>query len=131
VDDEREQRAARLRGAAQLKSETAHSKARRAIMSLENRALPINFRTVADEAGVSRDFLYRSPEIRQLIVDHRRRPAPLITSSPQALKRSEASAAVKLALATQALQRLREENRRLRDENARLLGDLSSRRKGR
>ncbi|MCW2763951.1 MAG: hypothetical protein JWR85_4152 [Marmoricola sp.] len=125
----RDDRVSRLAAAAKVKSETAHSKARRAILALENRGLTVNFRTVADEAGVSRDFLYRSPEIRQLISDRRRRPPAVLNPSPQATRNSEASATVKLAVATAALQRLREENRRLREENARLLGDLRSERR--
>jgi hypothetical protein len=92
-------------------------------MSLENRGCAINFNTVAGEAKVSKDFLYSNSDLRALITQKRGAgiPGPGVRAGTAT---SDASAAVKLAVATEALQRAREENALLRAENAQLLGEL-------
>lgn len=119
---DRDDRVARLRAAAQRKSENAASRAHRAILALETRRQIVNFNTVAAEAAVSKDFLYSNKQLRSLIMEKRPdRPGPVV---PAAERASEASAFVKLAIAIEALQRVRQENAQLRHENAALLGEL-------
>lgn len=122
MSDTRDARIAQLRGAALRKHEDASAKANRAIIALENRGRVVNFTTVAAEAGVSRDFLYKNDALRSAIMDKRRASigSPARSRSPS----PASSDAVKLRVATDALRRLRAENDALRAENARLRGDL-------
>ncbi|OHU92456.1 DUF6262 family protein [Mycobacterium talmoniae] len=113
-----------LRAAAARKSEDAQSRARRALVALENRGIPINFNTVALEAKVSKGFLYANDDLRRQITERRRQPAPRIEPSPHASHSDETSATVKLAVAAQIHRQLRAENEQLRNENAALRGDL-------
>lgn len=117
-------RTERLRAAAARKSEDAQSRARRALVALENRGLPINFNSVALEAKVSKGFLYANNDLRRQITERRRQPAPRIDPSPNASRSGETSAAVRLAVAAQIHRQLRAENEQLRAENSALRGDL-------
>ncbi len=118
----RDNRIARLRAAAQRKSEDAVARAHRAILALETRRQAVNFNTVAAEAAVSKDFLYSNTQLRSLIMQ--KRPGRSGPGGPTAERASEASALVKLAVVTEALQRSRQENAQLRHENAVLRGEL-------
>ena len=119
---DRDDRIARLRAAAQRKSEDATARAHRAILALETRRQVVNFNTVAAEAAVSKDFLYGNRQLRSLIMEKRPgRAGPVV---PAAERASEASALVKLAVIAEALQRIRQENAQLRHENAALRGEL-------
>lgn len=119
---DRDDRIARLRVAAQRKSEDATARAHRAILALETRRQIVSFNTVAAEAAVSKDFLYSNKQLRSLIMQKQpSRPGPVVPAAEQA---SEASALVKLAVATEALLRIRQENAQLRHENAILRGEL-------
>jgi len=113
-----------LRAAATRKSENAQARARRALVALENRGVPINFSSVAEEGKVSKGFLYGHPELRRQITERRRQPPPRIEPSRRAASSKEASAVVKLAVATEVIRQLRAENEQLRNENAALRGDL-------
>lgn len=119
---DRDDRVARLRAAAQRKSEDAAARANRAVITLENRGQAVNFNTVAAEAGVSKDFLYSNTQLRSLITE--KRPGRPAAATPAAQQTSEASALVKLAVATEALRRIRQEAAQLRQENAALRGEL-------
>lgn len=124
----REARIDQLKAAAQRKREDAIARACRAIVALENRGRPINFTSVAVEAGVSKDFLYKNEPLRRAIA-FKRGPAQA-TINP-AREAPGSSAAVKLQVATDALRKLRAENATLRTENARLRGDLQALRRRR
>jgi hypothetical protein len=65
--ERREQRVARLRAAAARKSAAANQRADTGIRRLLRTGEPISFRAVARAGGVSIDFLYRNPELRQRI----------------------------------------------------------------
>ncbi len=56
-----------LIAAAQRRREDAEERARQAIRKAERRRQPVTFRGVADLAGVSTDFLYRHPALREQI----------------------------------------------------------------
>ena len=81
-----ERRAEVLRQAAQTKHAAATKRAEVALRTLIKTGAPINFRAVATAAGVSVDFLYRHPELRQRIEHLRARqtsaPAPAPQPSP-------------------------------------------------
>ena len=75
-----ERRAQVLRQAAQAKRAAATKRAEVALRKLIKTGEQINFRTVANTAGVSVDFLYRHPELRPRIEHLRarqqREPSP-------------------------------------------------------
>lgn len=71
-----EQRIELLRRSAETRTATATSKATKTIAALVKRNEPVNFRSVAREAKVSLDFLYRTTELREQIVRLRTRHAP-------------------------------------------------------
>ena len=82
-----ERRAQALRQAAQAKHQEATKRAEAALRKLIKSGEEINFRAVAAAAGVSVDFLYRHPELRQRIEHLRSRqrqqeaPAPATPES--------------------------------------------------
>jgi hypothetical protein len=68
-----ERRAEALRQAAQAKHQAATKRGEAALRKLIKSGEEINFRAVATAAGVSVDFLYRHPQLRQRIEHMRAR----------------------------------------------------------
>jgi Family of unknown function (DUF6262) len=62
---------AALAAAAQQRTEEAKKRTRQAMKRLRAADVPVTFRAVAIEAGVSRDFLYRNKEMRALVNNSR------------------------------------------------------------
>jgi hypothetical protein len=62
---------AALAAAAQQRTEEAKKRTRQAMKRLRTAGVPVTFRAVALEAGVSRDFLYRNEEMRALVNNSR------------------------------------------------------------
>ena len=56
-----------LRRAAAAKSSAAQARAENGLKQMRRRGDPITFRGLAQTAGVSLDFLYRTPEIRRQV----------------------------------------------------------------
>ena len=65
------------------------------------------------------------------IADKRRAPSSVVQASRKAADQADQGAAQKLAVATEALRRLKAENDVLRAENERLRGDLADLRRRR
>jgi hypothetical protein len=98
------------------------SKASNAIEHLDSSGQTINFSTVAAAAGVSRAWLYRHPDIRDLI--SRLRSAPARSATPQAIQRASAeSLRGRLHAARAQITRLQADNTMLREQLARQLGE--------
>ena len=97
--------------------EAALAAARHAIDQLRREGKPVNYTVVAHAAGVSRAWLYRQDEIRDLISqlrDHEP-PAPARHATSDSLRQ-------RLDTARAEITRLRAENHSLRDQLARHLG---------
>ena len=62
-----------LRRAAAAKSAAAQARAENGLAQMRRRGDPITFRRLAQTAGVSLDFLYRTPEIRSQVEQFRAR----------------------------------------------------------
>ncbi len=107
-----------LSTAARRKSEEAQTRARNALRELDEQARPISFQAVARHAGVSRQWLYRQPQLRGEIERLRVTQPDRRTSIPT----SERSTEVSLR---QRLRALLDENRGLRAEIAQLKQDLA------
>ena len=98
------------------------SAAQNAIARLQRHNIAITFRSVATEAGVSRAWLYREANIRELIL--RCRPASdraIAVRSPQ--QASPDSLRQITATLRAELIRLKQENHDLREQLARKLGE--------
>jgi hypothetical protein len=101
--------------------QAALSAAHHAIQELQRQGQAVNFSTVAQSAGVSRGWLYRQDQIRDLISRQQ-------ALKPPAARRATAQRATadslrqRLDAARAENTRLRAENRTLRDQIARHLG---------
>jgi hypothetical protein len=100
--------------------EAALAAARHAIEQLQREGTAINYTTVAHSAGVSRSWLYRQGQIRDLISQLRQQHAPAAAVAAQ--RASTGSLRQRLDTARAEITRLRAENRSLRDQIARQLG---------
>ena len=101
--------------------QAALSAARHAIEQLQRQGQAVNFSTVAQSAGVSRAWLYRQDQIRDLISRQRALKPP--AARRLTTQRATAdSLRQRLDAARAEITRLRAENRALRDQLARHLG---------
>ena len=114
---------AHLAAAAARRSSEARQRATDALRRLDATGTPITFAVVADNAGLSRSWLYRDPDIRAEI--QRLRTATLQATrppAPAAERATDASLHQRLSTLLGDNRALRDENRQLRDQIARLLG---------
>lgn len=112
-----------LAAAAQRKHHSALERARAALGDLHATGMPITFQSVAHRAGVSRQWLYKNPELRAEVEKLRARqtrPQPI----PAAQRASDASLRQRNRLLLEENKRLRRENHELKQELATLLGEL-------
>ena len=100
--------------------QAALAAARHAIEQLQREGTAINYTAIAHSAGVSRSWLYRQSQIRDLISQLRHQHAPAATLTAQ--RASADSLRQRLDTARTEITRLRAENRSLRDQIARQLG---------
>jgi hypothetical protein len=108
-----------LHAAARRKSANTLQRARGALDELERVGGEVTFQRVARTAGVSRQWLYRQPQLRARIEALRAKPpAPV----PARQRASDESLRQRLSAALHDNQRLRTENQQLRDELARAYG---------
>jgi hypothetical protein len=109
-----------LRDAESRRRDQLTERALGVIRQLSSDGSSVTFAGVARESGVSRSFLYRSPEIAREIEQHRGTLSPV----PPAERMSEVSRLARLEQLRADNARLRAENAELRQQNAVLLGEL-------
>ena len=103
--------------------QAALAAARHAIEQFQREGTAINYTAIAHSAGVSRSWLYRQSQIRDLISQLRQQHAPAAALAALAAQRASAgSLRQRLDTARAEITRLRAENRSLRDQIARQLG---------
>lgn len=108
-----------LATAARRKREHAQTRARGAVRELDQQGQAVTFQAVARRAGVSRQWLYQQPELRNEIERLRdRSAADTQPRVPEAHRASTASL-------RQRLENLRAENRGLRAQVAELKAELA------
>lgn len=117
------ERVDRLTASAKSRTAEATARAQRAITALQSRGAAINFNTVAREGGVSKDFLYGSPDLSARIRSLRNAKTP-VADVPRAERPSEDSARVQLTVLRESNAGLRAENEELRRENAALRSEV-------
>jgi septal ring factor EnvC (AmiA/AmiB activator) len=100
--------------------QAALSAAHHAIQQLQRQGRPVTFSTVAQSAGVSRGWLYRQDQIRDLISQQRALKPPATRLTAQ--RATADSLRQRLDAARAEITRLRAENHSLREQLARQLG---------
>jgi hypothetical protein len=111
-----------LAAAAERKHHTAVTRAREALAAMHQAGSEITFQGVADRACVSRQWLYKNPELRAEIEKlraHHRGPHPV----PAAQRTSDASMRQRNVMLLEENRRLRVEISQLKQELANLLGE--------
>ena len=106
-----------LTRAAAARHQRAVERAERALRDLDIDSAQITFQSVAQRAGVSRQWLYTQPALRSEIERLRDRPPARAGGIPARQRATAASL-------RQRAETLRAENQRLREENARLKAEL-------
>jgi FtsZ-binding cell division protein ZapB len=108
--------------AAARKSEDAIARARAAISAMHDAGAPITFQGVAQQAGVSRQWLYKNALLRAEIDKLRGRQMGT-RRVPVAQRASDPSLRQRNHTLSQENKRLRAENTELKDELAAVLGE--------
>lgn len=111
-------RVASLRAAAARKRSDAITRTQRALGEMRQDGEAITFQSVARRAGVSRQWLYEQPELRNEIERLRAAGANQSAGSALAGRASDASLKQRLKTLSEENQRLRAENRTLKQELA-------------
>ncbi|EDP73531.1 DUF6262 family protein [Hydrogenivirga sp. 128-5-R1-1] len=109
---------------AKKKKEETEKKVKDTIYRLVREKHPINFNTVAKEAGVSKAYLYKNKEIRKLIEEIRAKQGGLKSSKQMKVNMTEGNKDAIIAIKNKRIKELEEENRRLKEELERLRGIL-------
>lgn len=107
-----------LSAAAQRRRNTALARATAALRALDEGGQPITFQRVARHAGVSRQWLYRQPELRAEIERLRAVHLERGAGVPERERATESSL-------RQRVHALLEENRALREQNTALKHELA------
>lgn len=105
-----------LAAAAQRRRQSAMRRATGALRELDAADEPVTFQSVARRASVSRQWLYKQPDLRAEITRLREHPTP--PTSPRAIAASDASLRQRVQTLRDEVQRLREENTALKNELA-------------
>ena len=117
-----------LAEAAARRHELAPAKAVQALRELDRGGQPVTFARVAQEAGISRSWLYTQPDISSHIRQLREKTdgAASPGAIPAGQRATEASLRARLAAALDRNKQLADENARIRRQLARALGDQRS-----
>jgi Family of unknown function (DUF6262) len=111
-------RVATLRAAAARKHSDAITRTQTALREIRQDGEPITFQSVARRAGVSRQWLYQQPELRNEIERLRATGTNQPARSAHPGRASDASLRQRLKTLSEENQRLRGENRALKQELA-------------
>ena len=124
-----DRRVVALGAATTRRSQAAQTRAKSALRALDARGEPITFQAVAQAAGVSRQWLYTQPQLRDEIEELRAADGNLDDRPVPARERaSENSLRHRNRALLEENQRLRAELAAVKDELAVALGELRDRR---
>jgi hypothetical protein len=98
------------------RAKDAREKAKQAISLLKAERIQVNFSTVAMKSGVSRNYLYRNPEIRSLIEEQRKCDVDNEINRRARYDKTARSKDVIISAKDKRIARLEEENRHLKEE---------------
>jgi len=108
-----------LAQAAAERHQATVARAQAAIEKLDRSGHTVTFSAIAQAAGVSRSWLYRHPDTRDLITRLRSRRSPAATTPPAAQQATTESLRQRLHTTRAEISSLRAENIALRDQLAR------------
>lgn len=113
-----------LIAAARRRSQATHRRAVAALRRMDNQGLPITYQALAQQADVSRSWLYSQPALRTEIdrLRHRQRPAEA-RPVPDRQRPTDNSLRTRLDLAAHRISNLESENQKLRLALAQALAD--------
>jgi hypothetical protein len=104
-----------LRAHAQEKAVETARRAEEAIARLLKEQRPVNFKTVAETAGISTAWLYGNEALKQRIMHLRTEPQPSVqVKIPKSVQASSASKEAMIAALRSRVKKLEEENRDLK-----------------
>ena len=109
--------------AARRRSEATKRRAVAALRRIDNAGTPITFDVIAQEAKVSRSWLYSQPDLRAEIERLRGRQRPTARPVPDRQRATDASLHQRLQIATERIRQLETDNQRLRRALAEALGE--------
>jgi hypothetical protein len=115
-------RVQRLREAAQARHDATLRRAEDTLRQLAKKGGPITFRRVAEDAGVSRAWLYRQDQLRRQIDELRDTPTNRASSVPATERATVDSLRQQVRAYRSEIARLRLENQELREQLAHQLG---------
>lgn len=98
--------------AAHRRSQEAQQRAAATLRRMDTAGLRVSFDAVAEEAGVSRSWLYTQPQLRAEIERLRQRSSRRVV--PERQRASDPSLRARLTVANERVRELQAENRRLR-----------------
>jgi Family of unknown function (DUF6262) len=110
--------------AAKQRHELTRAKAIAALHELDRSGAKITFESVADQAGVSRSWLYTQTDLKDEIRRLRAHNQPPATQTPPRQRASDDSLRQRLDLALHRNRELADENQRIRRQLAHALGQL-------
>lgn len=108
------------------RAKEAREKAIQAITILKSENTQVNFSTVSKKSGVSRQFLYRNPELRSLIEGARQCDVDNEVNRRARFDKTSKSKDVVIAAKDKRIAKLEEENKRLKEELSLLRGMVYS-----
>ena len=108
--------------AARRRSQATRPRAAAALRRMDTAGIPITFKVLAREAGVSRSWLYTQADLRAEVerLRTRQRPSPRVPDRQHA---TDASLLTRLQIATERIRQLESDNTRLRQALAEALGE--------
>ncbi len=109
--------------AARQRSRATRRRVVAALRRIDNAGGPVSFDSVAQEAQVSRSWLYNQPDLRGEIERLRSRQRPVTRPVPDRQRATDASLHQRLQIATQRIRQLEAANQRLRHALAEALGE--------
>lgn len=110
-----------------FRSGDAKARALKTIQSMKAEKVPINFNSVHNQSGVSKNYLYSEPEIRKCIEETRQSEGKSKRVWHEKYDKTSKSKDVVIEAKNKRIAKLEEENRKLRSEVELLRGMLYDR----
>ena len=113
-----------LKGSWSKRKAEARKKALDAIQTMQMEDEPVNFNSVHNRSGVSKNYLYNEPEIRKSIEECREQEKSKLTARQAKYDKTSQSKDVIIQVKEKRIAKLEEENRKLKHELEALRGLL-------
>ena len=105
-----------LEGSWSKRKAESRKKALDAIRELQKEDEPVNFNSVHNRSGVSKNYLYNEPEIRKSIEEYRQQEKSKLSTRQAKYEKTSQSKDVIIQAKEKRIVKLEEENRKLKHE---------------